>query len=133
MARVVRGLLVYSQTGERAVPIFRVRVPTDDGLKTIDAIEYEGSFWLVPQWLEQPSSGLQKPMRIIRVDHIRREPWRQGGLDFVLESPVPSTLFDCRFSPPKDAGFDVQDWPPILLNADGSPSDKGITIHLPRQ
>ena len=53
------------------MPIFKVLIPTEDTVQTTCAIEYDGSFWIVPGWLVQ-STGLQKPARIVRVDHIRR-------------------------------------------------------------
>lgn len=107
------------------MPIFKVLVPTEDTVQTTYAIEHDGSFWIVPGWLVQKSTGLQKPARIVRVDHIRRIKVSPTlGADFALDSPVPSILFDCSIAPVPDAGFDVRDLPPILLNADGSPSDK---------
>jgi len=108
-----------------AMPIFKVLVPTEDAIRTSHAIEHEGSFWIVPGWYVQKSTGLQKPARIVRVDHIRRLRVSPTlGADFALFSPVPNILFDCSIAPTQDAGFDVRDSPPIVLNSDGSPSDK---------
>ena len=107
------------------MPIFKVLVPTENDVRTTSAIEHEGSFWIVPGWFVQKSTGLHKPARIVRVDHIRRiRVSRTLGADFALDSPVPSILFDCSIAPARDAGFDVRDLPLIVLNTDGSPSDK---------
>ena len=103
------------------MPIFKVLVPTEDSIQKAYAIEHEGSFWIVPGWFVQESTGLQKPARIVRVDHIRRIKVSPAlGADFALDSPLPKILFDCSIAPTKDAGFDVRDSPPILLKADGS-------------
>jgi hypothetical protein len=100
-----------------------------DQIDNVDAIEYEGAVWLVPVWIEQPASGLQKPARIIRVDQPEQAPTSTGARYF-LSKPVPKALFDCSVAPPKDSGFEVRDLPPILLNADGTPSDQGVTVIL---
>src|SRR5215475_6124600 len=106
------------------MPIFKVLVPTENDVRTTSAIEHEGSFWIVPGWLVQKSTGLQKPARIVRVDHIRRiKVSRTLGADFALDSPVPSILFDCSIVPAQDFGFEVRESPPIIFNADGNPSD----------
>jgi hypothetical protein len=106
------------------MPIFRVLVPTENTVRTTSAIEHEGSFWIVPGWFVQKATGLQKPARIVRVDHIRRIPVsRTLGADFALDSPVPDILFDCSIAPEQHLGFDVRDLPPILLKADGRPSE----------
>ena len=39
-------------------------------IRQTDAIEYVSDVWLVPEWIKQSSTGLQKPARIIRVGHI---------------------------------------------------------------
>src|SRR5262245_16770013 len=35
-----------------------------------DTIEYEGKLWLVPEWLEGPTPGTERPSRIICVDDL---------------------------------------------------------------
>ena len=106
------------------MPIFKVLVPTEDTVKKTYGIEHEGSFWIVPGWFIQQSTQRQKPARIVRVDHIRRiRVSRALGADFALESPIPSVLFDCSIVPEQDLGFEVRELPPIIFNADGSPSE----------
>lgn len=100
-------------------------------IHVVDAITYEGGLWLVPVWIEQPTERLMKPARIIRVDHMESIPAPpDSGAAMALKKPVPITLFDCSMPPAADSGFEVQDLPPILLNDDGTPSDRGVTVIL---
>ena len=86
-----------------------------------DAIEYVSDVWLVPEWIKQSSTGLQKPARIIRVGHILDPGRSADGTPLALTSPVPQALFDCQIMPSPTSGFLVHDLPPILLNPDGTP------------
>lgn len=114
--------------------IFKVIVAVGSQIQIVDAIAYEGGVWLVPAWLDQPSTGLQKPMRIIRVDQLERKTTTpMSPAAFFLREPMPIELFDVQRPPAEDSGFVVIDLPPILLNADGSPSDQGIDLPLTRQ
>ena len=97
----------------------------------VDAIFYNGGLWLVPEWLEQPSEKLMKPARIILVEHMAKAPANpETGAALVLMQPLPKALFDCSVPLSEGTGFEVQDLPPILLNDDGTPSDRGITVIL---
>lgn len=111
--------------------IFKVLVAVGSSIQRCDAIEYDGGTWIVPAWYEQPQSGLQKPARIIRVDQLGLTDAPPGtGARYLASLPVPTELFDVSTPLSPSDGFEVVDLPPILLNADGSPSDQGVDIDL---
>jgi len=35
--------------------IYHARYACEDGIYTIDVIAHEGEFWLVPEWIDNPS------------------------------------------------------------------------------
>ena len=56
----------------------------------VDAIEYAGHFWLVPEWLPGQPEGFAKPARIIRID----QPYTRSGDGIVtVSTPVPMPVF----------------------------------------
>ena len=62
----------------------------------MDTIEYEGVFWLVPTWLEDPAEGRKRPERIVSLAAIPHQGMRGNALgDFLINGPVPRhALFD---------------------------------------
>ena len=69
------------------------------GIEQCDTIEYQGAFWLVPKWLDNPATGLRRPLRIIRLDSFSSQDNRTGGSgfgDFVLPQGMPKEIFDGR-------------------------------------
>jgi hypothetical protein len=108
--------------------ILKVLVGLDDGtIVKVDAIEYEGGLWLVPQWLDVPAQRVTKPARLIRMDvlqHQRMPPTYKA--DFVLNAGMPKALFDCS-APLKSAlGYEVRELPEISLPA----ADKAANLSL---
>lgn len=86
-----------------------------DGLHHVtffDIIEYRGQFWIVPEWLVNTSLGVQRPTRIVSLATIRhsRTP---GKPEFVVEDPIPISVFEGRTESPKASGFVVQEMPDI--------------------
>jgi hypothetical protein len=57
----------------------------------IDTIEYEGQFWLVPEWLLSPDGTEMRPARIIRLLSIPHEgdPRQKDPPQFVIPGPLP--------------------------------------------
>lgn len=56
----------------------------DGNIQSCDAINYNDGIWLVPQWLEDPATGLARPVRIVRVDHFGLQPTTLAGNYYVL-------------------------------------------------
>lgn len=68
--------------------VFKVMVPFSDigQLSKCDAINYEGSVWLVPYWIGDPITGLSKPVRIVRVNQFDLQPTKFAGCKYILEA-----------------------------------------------
>jgi hypothetical protein len=64
-----------------------------------DVIEHDKKLWLVPEWLEGPTEGTQRPARIICLDGM---PISEAGVqyrgkaDFVLTTPLSREILDGR-------------------------------------
>ncbi|WP_157158778.1 hypothetical protein [Bradyrhizobium genomosp. III] len=78
----------------------------------MDVVEFDGQFWLVPEWFENISLGVMRPVRIISLATIRhtRSP---GNPEFVVEDPIPKSVFDGLTQLPEARGFDVRELPAI--------------------
>ena len=73
--------------------IFKTAVIVDGAIQSMDTIEHEGSFWLVPEWLDMPAQGVTMPRRIVSLATLRHERM-SGNPDFVVSDPVPKFVFD---------------------------------------
>lgn len=62
----------------------------------VDTIEYEGKNWLVPEWLENPSQGWYMPARIVCLETLQYQVSETEGIDFVLNTIVPKSVFEGR-------------------------------------
>src|ERR1700689_5529055 len=77
-----------------------VVIRQDDGqLFMADTIEYDGKWWIVPEWLTGPPAGTLCPARIISVDaqhlSIPGPPYRDRA-DWVLETPLSRDILEGR-------------------------------------
>jgi hypothetical protein len=63
-------------------------------MTAIDVIEYEGSLWVVPEWLDYPKLGISKPARIVRIDQLRYSTSKLPWADYFLTTPVPKAVLD---------------------------------------
>ena len=77
--------------------IFKGMVGSDkDGsIFIVDMIEYENSFWLVPEWLGHPTLDYQMPARIIKIN--KNQYQKLGGdypADILLSHAVPSSIME---------------------------------------
>lgn len=66
---------------------------------SVDTIEYQGSFWLVPEWIDNPEQRWTMPARIICLDGLihQRTSWESG--EFVLNGGIPKDVFDGQIPP----------------------------------
>jgi len=68
---------------------------THGNIYKVDTIEYEGKYWLVPEWLESPQEGLTMPKRIILLETLQHQKNIGGAIsDFVLNDGIPKAVFD---------------------------------------
>lgn len=84
----------------------------------MDTIEYEGSLWLVPEWLESTSKGWTTPIRIIRPLKLSFQKMKMNGADFLLSHSVPTTLFLGHVPLGQEDEFEIIDHPPINIGAE---------------
>lgn len=67
----------------------------DGGLFTVDCVFYEGMYWVVPEWLENPSEGWKKPARIVALDFGQYQKAGIGGHDLLYQSgSIPKSVYD---------------------------------------
>lgn len=82
---------------------------------TTDVIEFRGTFWLVPEWLDNRVQKLTKPVRIVSLATL---PHSRTGRFFVVNDPIPKSVFDGQI-PPQEAGkFVVIENPDISFPID---------------
>jgi hypothetical protein len=80
------------------VAVHKTVMLRDDGEPLIvDAIEYDGKWWIVPQWLQGPIEGTLRPVRIICLDNLELD---RSGLgrrtDWTLETPLSRDVLEGR-------------------------------------
>lgn len=80
-----------------------------------DVVEFEGIFWLVPEWLENRDTGWKIPARIVSFQHLPHQFERGAPFgDFVLNVPVSKTIFDGA-PPPTGSPYRVIQRPNIQV------------------
>ena len=92
--------------------ILKARIITDGAHCEVDAIDYEGAFWLVPEWLDNRAEGYSAPLRIICLDGLAHHRLPEGLL---VELPMPKYLFDLDVPIPEDTPYEVVDRPDIQV------------------
>ena len=70
---------------------------------SMDVIEHDGKFWLVPDWLEDGTGRVMKPVRIVSFETMDYERMAGGNPDFFIADPVPRAVVD-GCAPPEVAG-----------------------------
>lgn len=91
--------------------VYKILMSFDDASKILvaDAIEQEGYFWLVPEWLGKHPSGPRVPERMIRLNpkHLKLAPPKYK-VDYYLSDPLPAILRDARSIEQIPPGFEVR-------------------------
>lgn len=72
----------------------------DDGeLFIADTIQYDGKWWIVPEWLQGPTAGTLCPARIVCLDGLTLNkpaaPY-QDRVDWALETPLHRDVLEGR-------------------------------------
>ena len=74
---------------------FKVAVPVDDSIQTVDGVEYEEKLWLVAIWGDYPQEKISKPMRMIRFDRLEFATIQNPTLHhFALARPIPRSVLE---------------------------------------
>lgn len=93
-----------------------VIIESNGDLVYVDAIEYEGGIWLVPNWLENISEKTSSPQRIIRMDTLAHQVMEPGhDHQFVVNTPIPEYMFDDQLPRKIDPIFEIIENPPLSL------------------
>ena len=94
-----------------------ILVVDSNGIHTndfMDVIEYDGKFWLVPDWLDNSDRTMSRPTRIVSMEKLRHSRTPGANPEFVVEDPIPKFVFDGQI-PPEQAGmYVVVEYPGIL-------------------
>ena len=91
--------------------VYKVLMSFDDASSILvaDAIEEDGHFWLVPEWLGKDKSGPLVPERMILLDREKLHPAPQKfSQDFFLSDPLPAILRHVRTEAEVPPGFQVR-------------------------
>ena len=97
--------------------LFKTAVAFSDGDGKIflaDTIEYQDSFWLVPEWNDNPVAGWSMPARIISLDGLQYQKTPpESGADFFLNVGIPKALCDGQIPPKSGDKYVVIEAPDI--------------------
>jgi hypothetical protein len=88
-------------------------------IHTVDVIEHEGQFWLVPEWLDSPDRKWTKPARIVSLATIQHQTMR-GPIGFVVNDPIPKSVLFGQPSPEEASRFVIVEAPEIQLPHPGA-------------
>lgn len=103
-------------TEEQPQKIYKSLVPMDNAICHVDTIEYQGLYWLVPEWLETPNREVKMPARIIRLLGIPHQQTIGGKFgDFVVSQPIPKAVWNGQVPPEQANVYLVIDRPPIRI------------------
>jgi hypothetical protein len=85
----------------------------DEGTSLCDTIEYEGTICLVPEWIDNPSEGYSKPVRIICMSSFA---YMRGPGFYTLKNPIPKCVLDGQIPIELKALFHVVESPEIKVD-----------------
>lgn len=99
-------------------PIFKTLVMTDavpGHLLLCDTILWDERYWIVPEWLEDQTTGKRQPERIILLDNLKHTVAAPGSEHhFLLNDPIPKHVFSGQ--PQGGTSYLVIICPPIFLD-----------------
>jgi hypothetical protein len=101
---------------EFAVKILKTAIDGTGAVCSMDTVEYQGEFWLVPSWLEAPWNGWRMPSKIVSLSRLGYEHTPDNSLgDFkLLIALEPSSLTD-SVETLQANGYVVRERPDIRL------------------
>ena|SRR5450759_1746819 len=83
-------------------------------IATMDVIEYDGKYWLVPDWLDNSDRTMSRPTRIVSMEKLRHSQTPGANPEFVVEDPIPKFVFDGQIPPEQAGTYVVVEYPGIL-------------------
>jgi hypothetical protein len=78
----------------------------------VDVVEYQGEFWLVPEWLDNSVQKITKPTRLVSLAHLPHQRV-SGRQEFVVHDPVPSYVLFGRIPPETKGRYAVIEFPDL--------------------
>jgi hypothetical protein len=95
--------------------IYEVAVLSEDGeTRILEAIEAEGYFWLVPQWIEETAEQRRKPGRAIRLDGLKPLDRKPGDeCDFFVPQTMSTALLFGDVPPEEARRYVIVDSPDL--------------------
>ena len=92
-----------------------VNVPTDGAeILEMNAIEFEGQLWLVPEWLENQDERWSTPTRIIALDPSQYQGSSSSGR-YIVSRPIPKSVLAGRVPPELAGRYRVVERPDIRI------------------
>jgi hypothetical protein len=89
---------------------YEVMAVSDGEPLLLEAIEHQGDFWLVPQWIEDKALKQRRPARAIRLDGLKpfaRQPW--DDCDFYVPQTMSKALLFGDPSPEEQQQYLILD------------------------
>jgi hypothetical protein len=83
--------------------VFQTLVLVEGGPRTVDTVQTDEGFWLVPQWIECPDRTAKRPLRIVsmRMGATGGPIQAKEALAFLLAEPMPASVLDRGVVPPE--------------------------------
>jgi hypothetical protein len=105
-----------------SLKILRAQLVIEDNgvhhIAFMDVIEHEAQFWLVPDWLENPALKERRPTRLVGLAKLRHSR-TAGRPEFVVEDPIPKSVFYEKAIPPKlENRYEILKAPDIRFQID---------------
>ena len=95
--------------------MLRTMVGVGSAIMQCDTIEYAGGLWLVPSWINNPSTRKRTPIRIVRMDKLQHQKQKFAGADYCLNDPIPTDVLDGVATFVAGVQYEVIENPPILI------------------
>jgi hypothetical protein len=90
--------------------IYEVMLVSDGEPLMLEAIEHQGAYWLVPQWIEDKALKQRKPARAIRLDGLKPHARQPGDdCDFFVPQPMSRALLFGDPSPEEQQQYLILD------------------------
>jgi hypothetical protein len=96
--------------------IYKTMLISGGGIQMMDTIEFEGAFWLIPEWLVSPDRKQMRPLRGVSLQTIPHQDLgeKQKAQRFVVNGPIPESVFR-GLQPPEGPKFEIREELRIVL------------------
>jgi hypothetical protein len=92
--------------------IYQSTIAVGNEIHTMETIEFEGEFWLVPNWIVSPDGKYMKPLRIIALRTLEH---RRSGDDFVVNRPIPKAVLNGLVPKELEGQYDIRENPTFVM------------------